>query len=42
MFKSIKAIGRVKKLLFLINFGFYIKALSTNYKPILKELKNLI
>ena len=41
---NINAIGGRGWNLFLIqvNFGFYIKAWSTNYKPVFTELKNVI
>ena len=37
-----KATGRSNTFISKIKFDFYMKALSTNYKPGLTELKNLV
>ena len=41
---TIKAMGGLGKSLFFtkINFGFYLKALSANYKLVFIEFKNII
>ena len=38
----LKAIGGSNTFFTKFNFGFYMKALSTNYKPVCIELKNII
>ena len=39
---KLKAIGEYNTFFTEINFGFYIKALKTYYKPDFTELKNVI